>query len=72
MSKLIDLVGQRFGSLLVLSKDNPYIKPSGQQVTMWKCICGCGNTISIRSANLRNGSATSCGCIEEQKRNIAG
>lgn len=70
MSKLIDLVGQRFGNLLVLSKDSPYIKPSGQQVTMWKCICDCGNTISIRSANLRNGSATSCGCIEEQKRNI--
>ena len=72
MSKLIDLVGQRFGNLLVLSKDNPYIKPSGQQVTVWKCICDCGNTVSIRSANLRNGSATSCGCIEEQKRNIIG
>lgn len=72
MSKLIDLVGQRFGNLLVLSKDNSYIKPSGQQVTMWKCTCDCGNTISIRSANLRNGSATSCGCIEEQERNITG
>lgn len=72
MSKLIDLVGQRFGSLLVLSKDNPYIKPSGQQATMWKCACDCGNTISVRSEYLRNGSATSCGCVEEQKRNIVG
>lgn len=72
MSKLIDLTGQRFGGLLVLSKDDPYIKPSGQQATMWKCLCDCGNTISIRSEYLRNGSAQSCGCIEEKQRNIAG
>lgn len=72
MSKLIDLVGQRFGHLLVLSKDDPYIKPSGQQATMWKCICDCGNTISVRSEYLRNNSITSCGCIEKQQKNIVG
>lgn len=47
MSKLIDLTEQRFGNLIVLEKDESYIKPSGQKATMWKCMCGCGNTISV-------------------------
>lgn len=72
MSKLIDLTGQRIGNLTVLSKDESYIKPSGQKVTMWKCMCSCGKIISVRSEYLRNGSATSCGCIEKQQRNIIG
>lgn len=72
MSKIIDLVRQRFGKLTVLSKDESYVKPSGQTVTMWKCVCDCGNTISVRSSYLRNGSKTSCGCVEEQQRNIIG
>ena len=72
MSKIIDLVGQRFGNLTVLLKDESYVKPSGQKITMWKCMCDCGNTISIRSEYLRNGSKTSCGCVEKQQRNIIG
>lgn len=72
MSNLIDLTGQRFGNLTVLSKDESYIKPSGQKVTMWKCICSCGKIISVRSEYLRNSSTTSCGCIEQQQKNIIG
>lgn len=68
MSNLIDLTGQRFGNLTVLSKDESYIKPSGQKVTMWKCICSCGKIISVRSEYLRNCSTTSCGCIEQQQK----
>ena len=72
MSKIIDLVGQRFGNLTVTSKDKPYIKPSGQQVTMWKCVCDCGNIIYVRSEYLRKGNTTSCGCDKEQQRDISG
>lgn len=72
MSQIINLIGHRFGNLTVLSKDEPYTKPSGQKVTMWKCVCDCGNIISVRSSYLRNGSTTSCGCVEEQHRNITG
>ena len=70
VSKFIDLTGQRFGNLTVISKDESYIKPSGQKIAMWKCVCDCGNSVSVRSEYLRNGNTTSCGCIEEQERNI--
>ena len=72
VSKRIDLTGQKFGNLVVLLSDEPYTKPSGQKVAMWKCVCDCGNTISVRSEYLRNGNTTSCGCVEEQKRSIIG
>lgn len=72
VSKFIDLTGQRFGNLTVISKDESYIKPSGQKIAMWKCVCDCGNSVSVRSEYLRNGNTTSCGCIEEQERNIIG
>lgn len=72
VSKKIDLTCQRFGNLVVLSSDEPYTKPSGQKVAMWKCVCDCGNTISVRSEYLRNGNTESCGCVKEQKRNIVG
>lgn len=72
MSKFIDLTGQKFGNLTVLSQDESYTKPSGQKVAMWKCECDCGNNISVRSEYLRNGSKISCGCKERQQRNMAG
>lgn len=72
MSKLIDLTEQRFGNLIVLEKDESYIKSSGQKATMWKCMCGCGNTISVKSEYLRNNSTTSCGCLKKQQKNLIG
>ena len=30
---------------------------------MWVCQCDCGNIKPIRGASLRNGTATSCGCL---------
>lgn len=54
----IDLLGQRFGRLLVIEA-----APSRDNRAMWKCKCDCGGqTISIGS-NLRDGHSLSCGCI---------
>lgn len=58
MSKLIDLSGERIGSLIVLRKSSE--KRNGQ--TMWDCLCDCGNLITVRSQSLRNGDTASCGC----------
>jgi hypothetical protein len=60
--KRIDLTNQRFGSLTVIEIAPPFIQPSGKKVSAWKCQCDCGNTVNVRTDNLRNGHTTSCGC----------
>lgn len=55
---IIDITGQKFGSLLVLKCDGR--DKHGQ--TMWECLCDCGNKTNVRSWQLRNGKVKSCGC----------
>ena len=56
---VIDLVGQRFGKLLVLERAENSIKGEAQ----WLCKCDCGNECIITSGNLRYGHTQSCGCL---------
>lgn len=56
------LIGKRFGKLIVISRDEDYISPSGQHKTRWVCKCDCGNTKTFQAAQLKKG-VTSCGCI---------
>jgi len=57
MSKLIDITGQRFGRLLVVSQAK-----SNNGQTKWHCVCDCGNHTISRSQDLRLGKTVSCGC----------
>lgn len=52
--KRIDLTGQKFGDLEVLS----YI----QNKHKWKCRCSCGKEIEVYGQHLRVGDTHSCGC----------
>lgn len=53
-----DIVGQKFGKLLVLDE---YEKiPNG---TKWKCKCECGNEIYVYRGKLTTGHTKSCGCL---------
>lgn len=61
MANLIDLVGQRFGRLLVVSKAE-----SRDNMTMWKCVCDCGNETIVYGNNLRRGYTKSCGCYRHE------
>lgn len=57
MGKAIDLTGQRFGRLVVLSRtDN-----KGKN-TAWLCKCDCGNITKVITPNLKGGKSKSCGC----------
>ena len=53
----LDLSGQRYGKLTVLSQaDNIGDK------TAWLCRCDCGNNVIVKTRHLRSGHVKSCGC----------
>lgn len=63
MAKVIDLKGQVFGRLTVLSEEG---KASNGNI-VWKCQCSCGNTKNIVGGSLRKGDTTSCGCLRDER-----
>lgn len=67
---LIDLTGQKFEKLTVISKNSNKKTPNGSTKILWNCQCECGNTCIVDGASLKNGNTKSCGCIKsfgEQK-----
>lgn len=62
MGKKIDLTGQRFGYLVVLSE----IKERKNKQIQWLCKCDCGNQLSVLGASLRSGNTKSCGCMKNK------
>lgn len=61
--KKANLLGQRFGKLLVVESAGTY-----KGKCMWKCKCDCGNETIVSTNNLRSGNTTSCGkCVRQNK-----
>lgn len=60
MGKFIDLTGEKFGRLLVLSILRGYSR------ILWECQCDCGNTVEIPTDRLKSGETQSCGCIQRE------
>ena len=56
-----DLTGQQFGRWTVVSR-SPHPK-----VTMWNCLCKCGNEKVVIGAYLRRGLSKSCGCYRRER-----
>ena len=67
-NKLNHLIGERFGRLVVIARDNDYISPKGKHHVKWVCLCDCGNCISADVNSLRNGETNSCGCYAAEQR----
>lgn len=53
----IDLVGHRFGRLVVLSRSATSAK--------WVCRCDCGNLVEVTITHLKTGHTKSCGCLQK-------
>lgn len=52
----LQLVGQRFGRLLV-------VKDAGtRHGSLWQCVCDCGEIRVVSSSHLKDGTTVSCGC----------
>lgn len=57
-----DMVGKRFGKLVVLKRAENLVSSTGSVVNQWSCACDCGTELLVRGASLRNGHTASCGC----------
>ncbi len=66
MVSRLDLLGQRFGRLLVVATANDYIQPSGQKKSQWNCKCDCGTEVIVRTGDLRSGHTSSCSCLNRE------
>lgn len=62
MSKLIDLTGERYGRLVVLTRG----ENSNSGRTLWLCKCDCGNIVTVSGNDLRRGKTMSCGCYRRE------
>ena len=62
----VDLTGQRFGSLTVLTQG----ESDGHGKSRWLCRCDCGSEKVILGSNLRRGTTVSCGC--KGRRDLTG
>lgn len=63
MRRATDLMGKRFGRLVVLQR-------CGSQGgnAAWECLCDCGKTVIVKSNNLMHGTSKSCGCLEREQK----
>jgi hypothetical protein len=57
-SALVDLIGRRVGSLIVVGKG----KTIPEKGRLWKCRCDCGADYYATTGNLKAGNVKSCGC----------
>lgn len=65
----IDMIGKRYGKLLVLKESEPYCAKDRKRIT-WLCQCDCGNTISVWGESLRSGHTSSCGCLNKEINSV--
>ena len=65
MPKALNLVGKRFGNLVVVNKCD---HKSNSGKVLWLCKCDCGGTIETATGNLTKGITTHCKeCILKRK-----
>ena len=62
MAQVVNLVGKRFGNLVVLERTDNYVSPNGVTLVRWRCRCDCGNEVVAIGSNLKWGYTHHCGC----------
>lgn len=59
MAALRDLLGQRFGRLVVVGRAGS----NAHKKALWQCECDCGDKVTLLGASLLSGRSASCGCL---------
>jgi hypothetical protein len=57
-SRIVDITGKRFGTLVVIEDDGTRDNRGGVK---WLCRCDCGRMLYVEGENLRSGNSRSCG-----------
>lgn len=68
----LDLVGLRFGHLIVESFAGKERNKGGASVRKWTCLCDCGNNTEVPTGALRSGNTITCGCKLSSKAKLHG
>lgn len=63
MSHRIDLIGERFGRLMVIEYDHS----NKRGEPYWKCLCDCGNHVVARGIDIKWCGTSSCGCLKTDR-----
>jgi hypothetical protein len=61
MPSRLNLIGRRYGHLVVTGLGEQRRTSGDNSVVTWVAQCDCGKTRQVDAANLRNGGTTSCG-----------
>lgn len=56
------IIGKKFGKLLVLEEKG---KDKNRKIK-YKCVCECGNKVTVLGSSLKNGHTSSCGCSQSK------
>lgn len=67
MGRIIDMTDRRFGRL-VAKNIAEFVK--GKQ-RAWRCLCDCGNVVTVNGTSLRCGHTKSCGCLARELSSVA-
>ena len=66
------VINEKFGELTVLEELEPHITPNGSKQRIVKCLCSCGNTLTMRLTSAKqNGKCTNC-LYAEKRVDITG
>lgn len=68
MGTFIDLTGQRFGRLVVQSRNFERTTNGKNYPVYWNCVCDCGNKVVVGRSGLKQGNTKSCGCLNRENR----
>lgn len=68
MSNVADILGQRFGRLVVAERLSNY---SGGKAR-WRCVCDCGGEANTSTNQLTSGKTKSCGCLRRETASKTG
>ena len=65
MVRYKNLIGEKYGRLTILCKDEAKTKEKNRPY--YKCSCECGNEVTVVLYSLTNGHTSSCGCLKKEQ-----